>query len=154
MSDREPNPVQERRLILRVLDYWRSVTPAGVLPAERDIDPAAIPDLWPWCAVLQVDGRDDDPEFSYVGNRLTEWCGADLTGRPLSAAPRDTLVAEAFSMFGRALERGTPVSIGGQFADFRGVTILYRSIVLPLANDGATIVALLGATNGRQVSKE
>ncbi len=144
----------ERRLVVRILDYWRGITPAGSFPAERDIDPGAISDIWPYCAVLDVDGKETDPEFSHIGDRLKEWCGADLTAKPFSATPRSTLVEKAFSHFGQVLEKKVPISIGREFADYRGMTVLYRSILLPLADDGKTIVALLGAANCREISKD
>jgi hypothetical protein len=144
----------ERRLVLRILDYWRGITHTGAFPAESDIDPGAMSDMWPWCAVLGVDGKETDPEFSYIGDHLKEWCGANLTGKPLSATPRGTLVEKAFSHFDRVLEKKVPISVGGQFTDHQGVTMLYRSILLPLADDGKTVVALLGATNCGEVSKD
>lgn len=152
MSEPTSKPM-ERRLVVRILDYWRQIAPAGAFPARGDIDPAAIPDMWPWCAVLDIEGQESDPAFSYIGDHLKEWCGANLTGKPLSETPRNTLVEKAFAHFGQVVEKRAPISLGGEFSDYRGVTILYRSIVLPLADDGKTIVALLGAANCREVSK-
>jgi hypothetical protein len=47
------------------------------------------------------------------------------------------------------LDRGAPVSVGGQFVNERGQAMLYRSILLPLG--ASEISALLGCVNSRVV---
>ena len=48
------------------------------------------------------------------------------------------------------MERQTPCSHGGDIR-IDGRLFLYRSILLPLADDDGRVGALLGAVNGREV---
>ncbi|MFZ0693055.1 MAG: PAS domain-containing protein [Alphaproteobacteria bacterium] len=149
----ETNPM-ERRLVIRLLKYWRSLSDGERLPAQSNIDPHAIPDMWPNCAVLYVAGKEIDPEFSYVGTALSQAAGIELAGRKLSQTPADTLVSNGFSYFGQVLVKKVPITFGGEFVSPRGLKVLYRSIIMPLANDGERINGLLGAANCREVTQD
>lgn len=148
----EINPM-ERRLVLRLLKYWRGLNDGERLPSQSDVDPKVIPDMWPNCAVLDVAGKELDPELAFVGTALSQAAGMELAGRKLSQAPADTLVSRGFSYFGQVLAKKVPITYGGEFISPRGVKILYRSIILPLANDGENINRLLGAANCREVAE-
>lgn len=149
----ESHPM-ERRLVVRLLKYWRGLGDVDQMPSESDIDPKAIADMWPNCVVLDVAGKETDPEITYIGSELAARAGADLCGRRLSGAPPDTLVSKGLSYFGQVLAKKVPITFGGEFTDGRGVKILYRSIILPLSEDGSGIDRLLAAANCREVVSE
>jgi hypothetical protein len=142
----------ERRLVLRLLEYWRGLGDIETLPSESAIDAKAIPDMWPHCAMLDVAGKETDPEFMFIGNALAETAEAELTGQRLSRVPADTLLAKGLSYFGQVLAKRVPVTFGGDFTDRRGVKFLYRSVILPLADDGTNINRLLAAANCREIA--
>ncbi len=144
----------ERRLVVRLLQYWRGLGDVDRMPSESDIDPEAISDMWPNCVILDVAGKETDPEFTYIGPELAARAGADLSGRRLSSAPPGTLLAKGLSYFGQVLAKKVPITFGGEFTDARGVKILYRSIILPLSADGDGIDRLLAAANCREVVTE
>lgn len=146
----QPHPM-ERRLVLRLLQYWRGLCDIDRIPSGSTIDAQKIPDMWPYCVVLDVAGKESDPEISFVGTTLAECAGADVVGRRLSQAPADTLLSKGLSYYGQVLVKKVPITFGGEFVGPRGTKILYRSIILPLAEDGATINRLLGAANSRDV---
>ena len=150
----EQSHPMERRLVVRLLQYWRGLNDQDKIPSESDIDPRAIPDMWPNCVVLDVAGKETDPEITYIGSELAGRAGADLSGRTLSSAPAKTLVSEAMSYYGQVLAKKVPITFGGEFTDSRGVKILYRSIILPLSVDGNGVNRLLGAANCREVAPE
>ncbi len=149
----ETNPT-ERRLVVRLLNYWRSLSDGERLPAQSSVDPQAIPDMWPYCAVLDVSGKETDPEFLYVGTALSQAAGIELAGRKVSQTPNDTLVSNGFSYFGQVLAKKVPITFGGEFVNPRGLKVLYRSIIMPLADDGEHINRLLGAANCREVAQD
>jgi hypothetical protein len=144
---------RERRLVLRLLDYWRSAAGDDGIPSLEDIDPEAIPDMWPFCFVLNLSGDRDDPVFEYVGTALIDDCGIDVTGLSISAVPRHTLPEQALRYARQALERRVPITKGGEFVHANGARILYRSILLPLGGDGDTIDRLLGAANCKRAEE-
>ena len=49
-------PEVERRLVLRLLGYWRPLCEDREFSSLSDVDPAQIPDMWPHCFVLDVVG--------------------------------------------------------------------------------------------------
>lgn len=138
-------------MVLRLLHYWREIGTDDAFPAAGDVEPEAIPDMWPDCLILAVAGKESDPEFLYVGDRLTEAGDQELVGTPVSAAPPDTLAGRAVSYFGQVLAKRVPITRGGEFTDSTGAKVLYRSIILPLAEDGKVIDRLLAAANCRRV---
>ena len=62
--EQEMPPGVERRLVLRLLGHWRALCGDRKLPGYADVDPAAIPDLWPHSFLLEVDGAKGVPVFS------------------------------------------------------------------------------------------
>jgi len=135
----------ERRLVMRLLNYWRGLTDGETFPSESKIDSTAIADMWPHCAVLDVAAKEADPKIAYVGIALIDAVGMDISGKRLSQVPADTLVAKGFSYFGEVLVKKVPITYGGEFVARRGVKMRYRSIILPLAENGVNINRLLAA---------
>ena len=144
----------ERRLVLRLLSYWRDLCGDRAYPSFADVDPASIPDMWQWAFVIEVVGHEADPVFRHVGDGLVGFAEMPLTGVKLSAAPRDTLVSHAVSYVQAVIAKGVPISRGGEFMREGNIRVLYRSILLPMSDDGTTISGLLGAANCREVPGE
>jgi len=153
MTDALPKGL-ERRLVLRLLSYWRDMCGERRYPSFADVDPAAIPDMWEWAFVIEVVGHEPDPVLRHVGGALADFVHQPLVGLKLSAVPRETLVSYAMSYVQAVIAKGVPISRGGEYVRDGGVRVLYRSIVLPMSDDGATISGLLGAANCREVPGE
>jgi len=47
-----------------------------------------------------------------------------------------------------------PISRGGEFVKYDGMKVLYRSIIMPMSDDGVTVSGLLGAASCREVPNE
>lgn len=145
---------KERRLVLRLLNYWRDRGKDESFPALGDLDPAAMGDMWPFCFVIRVDADGAASALTYVGPHLVADCGGPLTDPSLETLPDATLIKNATAFVGQTLRRRVPITKGGEFIDLRGRTIQFRSIILPLADDGRTIDHLLGAANCRELPLE
>ncbi|MFO1189222.1 MAG: PAS domain-containing protein [Alphaproteobacteria bacterium] len=139
---------RERRLSLRLLNYWRDQAAGRPFPRFTDIDGGAIADMWTQCFVLdcRVPG---EPAFAYIGPSFEEWAGARFGGQPVSAAPKDNLLGIGAGFYGQVLRKKVPITMGGEFVDAQGRMIQYRSIICPLSEDGETIDHLLGGANCR-----
>lgn len=146
----EPINPRERRLVLRLLSYWRELAGEGAMPRPSDIDPSKIPDMWVHCYMLDVRGA-NEPAFSYVGENHARILGRDVTGKPVSAVEPDTLLGQAASYHRQVLARGIPITLGGQFVSREKRTVLYRSILLPLGESEGRITALFGGANCREL---
>jgi hypothetical protein len=144
----------ERRLVLRLLSYWRDLTGDRAYPSFADVDPTSIPDMWQWAFVIEVVGHEADPVFRHVGDALAAFAEEPLIGVKLSAVPQDNLVSHAVSYVQAVIAKGVPISRGGEFIRQGNIRVLYRSILLPMSDDGTTISGVLGAANCREVPGE
>jgi hypothetical protein len=134
----------ERRLVLRVLTCWETLRAEQEWPARGDLDPAAFGDDWGHCFILGLEPA-GEPSLLYVGEALAAQAGGPVGGR-LDSYPDGALVRIFGSFYPRVLARRIPMSNGGTAFD-RGRDILFRSILLPLSEDGVAIDGLLGAGN-------
>ena len=144
----------ERRLVLRLLTYWRSLRGERDFPSFGEIDPSKIPNIWPDCLVLEVADGKDDPVFRVVGEGLAPYADGSLVGHRVSDIAQSTLLGAAVSYFDEVLQKGSPVCRGGEFSSNGSTTFLYRSIILPMSDDGETISGLLVALTCRDVAEE
>jgi hypothetical protein len=146
----------ERRLVLRLLDYWRRVCQDRNWPAPDDFYPAAIPDIWDYCFLIDLTGvaNGKEPIFSFVGEYHRRMYDGDLVGVPLGKVDPNTLISRAASYVDDVVSRAVPVTYGGQFTDRRGYNVLYRSIMLPLSTDNRTIDVVLGSANCQETAPE
>lgn len=152
-SDDAANPI-ERRLVMRVLKRWRELARERDMPALADITGEAMPDLWPNCFVLGIEAGTTALSFRHVGATFIDDGVSGLVGQPPSAVPPETLLGQAVKACPIVMRKLVPNSVGGSFTHRSGRLTLYRAIVLPLAQDGRQLEALLGAVNGRSVSDE
>jgi hypothetical protein len=143
-----PRPEQERRLVLRVLSQWQQACGDRDRPAVADIDGALFGDDWANCFIVGLP-EDGEPVFLYVGDVFAGPGWADIAGRRVAECPEGTLLRAAASFIPGVLARGIPMSHGGPGFNFDR-PILFRSILLPLSEDGVRIDALLGAANYRE----
>ncbi len=141
----------ERRLVLRLLAYWRSLQEGEEFPPRSAINVTDIADLWKDAFILDTRESPDDPVFRFFGDALSHRCGETLIGRHISEVPPNCLASVAVEYAGVVLERRAPMSRGGEFTEADGIRTLYRSILLPLSDDGETITGILGAANCREL---
>lgn len=145
----------ERRLVIRLLDYWRQVTDERRWPSPGDFYPAVIPDLWRYCFLVDLHGGPGgEPVYRYVGDYHREMYGVDLTGAAVEKHDANMLLHRAASYLDDVVTRAVPVTYGGQFVDRRGFNVLYRSILMPLSSDNETISAVLGGANCQETAPD
>ena len=140
----------ERRLVLRLLHYWRELAGDRGMPSQADLTPEGLKDMAPSCFVLHL-GAAGEPVYHTIGSSYAEELGIDLIGKPVGSTPVDTLLRQATRYWDMVADKKVPISLGGEFRHRRGELLLYRSIILPLSSDGARIDHMLGAANFRVV---
>lgn len=150
IADEMP-PGIERRFVLRLLGHWRNLCGDRRFPSFSDLDPTEIPDMWQNSFVLELPGDQAQPVFRAMGDALAENSGQSLVGHPVADAHKDTLAGVAVVYIDEVLAKAVPVSRGGEFTKEDGTKVLYRSILLPMSDDGETISGILGAANCRDV---
>jgi len=144
-------PALERRLVLRLLAHWRHLSGSRAFPSVVQINPDEFDDMWPWCFTIEVKDYEADPVLRAVGVALGRLHDEPLQNLPLSALPQKSLIRHATNYWRESHTRRIPVSRGGQFTRVDGASVLFRSILLPMSEDGETITALLGGATCRQI---
>ena len=144
----------ERRLVHRLLAYWRGLQIEDEFPSFAAIDPQEIPDIWGNTFVLEVVENESDPVFRALGDDIAGHYNVSLIGRHISEVPESSLVSVSVGYLDEVLKKGVPISRGGDFIKDDGTEVLYRSILLPMSDDGETISGILGAANCREVEPE
>lgn len=151
-DDSEAPQGMERRMVLRLLSQWRIWQGEDEFPSFASVDPGEIADIWSFCFVLDILDHEDDPIVRMVGESLGAYLPQEVTDCHLSDVPANSLLEHAASYFPEILRRKVPISRGGEFRKYDGKKVLYRSIVLPMSDDGRTISGLLCAANCREVA--
>lgn len=141
----------ERRLTMRVLQIWKEMSHPPDLPRRSRIDPRLFGADWSNCLLIDVDPFPERSRVAFVGERLRDTSWPPFDRQCLTECVSGTLLHLAASKLSLVLEHVAPVSFGGP--GMHGETpILYRAILLPLAEQGAVIDGVLGAVSYRELS--
>ncbi|GAB4363623.1 MAG: hypothetical protein Kow00114_19770 [Kiloniellaceae bacterium] len=141
----------ERRLILRVEDYWNYMRQDRLFPRTADIDPVELGDDWCDCFVMNPSQPPEDAVFLFIGPRLLEsaklpedW--AKTAERRVRDCPPGSMLARSVQYVGQVLKNRIPVMVSEEFIE-GGEEVKLRGTLFPLSSDGQAIDAILGAAN-------
>ncbi len=155
------NNAIENRGVLRLLTHCEGLAGDKKFPSLKDVQPAEIADIWPYCFVLDVTTPSDVPTFHYIGKSLEGNRQIDLvilSSNELESQPligsTPTRLGQAAKLYHRVLSSKSPVATSGTFEHPNGNSVLYRSILMPLSVDQENLDYLLGAVTSREVTNE
>ena len=138
-------------MVLRLLSYWREWCGDALYPSFTQVNPARMAEIWDHSFVLDVVGHEENPIVRMVGSEFQSYLPRSVRDCALSDVPAASLIEHAAAYYQEILDRGVPISRGGEFIKYDGMKVLYRSIILPMSDDGASVSGLLGAANCREV---
>ncbi len=149
----DPSVQFDRRLVDRLVDCWRRAHADTAAPTLDAFYALELDDMVAHLVLIELQKNGCAPVFRMIGPAYRrEWI-ADATGCPTTAVPPDTLLGRAVQHWREALARAVPVAGGGGFTDLQGQNVLYRSIILPLCEDGRRITHLLCAASGARTKR-
>lgn len=148
------NDAVERRMVPRLLDFWKALGDRGSFPSLKDFNVEAICNFPPHCFVLDLTGDPDNPVFRVVGIALTVECGRHLVGKPLSATPRFSLLSRLIDHNRQVLKSKIPAEFEAEYVTEQGVRTVYRAILLPFGEDRQVIDHIVGAITWRTMLSE
>ncbi len=134
----------ERRLTMLLMGHWQELRDGRRAPLVRALKTGVPPDLLSDCFTLLPAATPDRGRLHDIGERIARISGIAATSLTLSEVPGGTLIGMAAKWLDRALATGVPVVDEGEFEDRHGARMLYRAILLPLANEQDEIVQVLG----------
>jgi hypothetical protein len=142
------HPTSDRRLVMRVLSQWRELSAERGLPRRSQIDPRRFGQDWASCLLIDVDPEPVSSRFAFVGERLRDPTWPTFERQCIGECAATTLLYSATAYLARVVGERQPLVEG--VATHVGAPVRYRSILLPLSEDGIKIDGALGAANCRE----
>ncbi len=154
--DDSPPPsigTDERRMQVRAYNFWASLLEDRNFPAIDDLDPTLLPDFGPNSVLLDFSAGADDPQISFIGDRLaTECSAASNTPQRLSEVKPRSLLSRITDHYMQIIANQSPIGFEAEFVNHTGATILYRGILLPFSSDDETIDFIYGVINWKEMA--
>lgn len=127
--------------------WWRQTLEAkeGALPGRADVDPAALRNLLPHIALVDVLRHPLDWRYRLVGTRLVEVMGGERTGKRMRELLSPPAIEGSVMLMTRLLDTRAPLAFTGTLYWLEKDYVSFTALVLPLSNDGAEIdMGLMG----------
>jgi hypothetical protein len=140
----------ERRMVLRLLTHWWDWCGDADYPYFAKVDLARMAEIWDFSFALDIVGREDNPVVRTVGSEFQKYLPQAVRDCALSDVPAGSLIEHTASYYHAIIDRGLPIS-RGEFIKYDGMKVLYRSIILPMSDDGTSVSGLFGTANYREV---
>lgn len=138
----------ERRLSVRLLDYWNELRGDKRYPSPDDIHFETVPELAEFGFTMSVDGNGAVPKLHYLGSALKDHISMFRDGEALGATdnkPLSLALNDAIRRYADVTEREGPVAFESDSFDTPGTQFVYRAIILPFSRNGSRIDFILGA---------
>jgi hypothetical protein len=133
-------------LTLKLELYWRSLLRNRLMPARRDIDPAAMRRLLPNVFLLDLIGLPPRFRWRLAGTRIGDFERSEFTGLWLDETLRHP--DDPFLLFCRlTVAERRPTCHAAFRRDPDGSTRPLLRSLLPLSEDGTNVAMLLGAVD-------
>jgi hypothetical protein len=134
---------------MRVLAQWRDMAGGRGVPRRSQIDPLRFGQDWANCLLIDVDPEPHRSRLAFIGEQLRDPTGPAFDRQCIAECVEQTLLRSATAHIERVIADREPVAEG--VGTHVGAAVLYRSILLPLSEDGERIDGVLGAANCREI---
>ncbi|MBB6426738.1 hypothetical protein HDC35_002474 [Sphingopyxis sp. JAI128] len=141
--------VDERRMQVRAYNYWASLLGARAYPAVEDLDLDSA-DFGPHSVLLDFTAGVDNPGIAFLGERLRAESQIDEDVHYISQIPGRSLLSRLTDHYLQIIANRAPIGFEAEFESDRGVTIMYRGILLPFSSDDDTIDFIMGVINWKE----
>jgi hypothetical protein len=149
MTEAKTPQGSDRRLVMRVLAGWRELADGRPLPRRSQVDPRRFGSDWAQCLLIDVDPQPERSRLAFIGEGLRDPTWPAFDRQCVGECAPETLLHSATAYLARLVAERAPLAEG--VALHVGSTVRYRSVLLPLSEDGVTIDGALGAANFREV---
>lgn len=134
----------ENRLVGKALKFWETARKGRDLPSSADLDRDGCPFGADEIMVIEIGQSEDDDRVVSAGAHVTRAFGRDPTGlAALDALPSSIEMGLSFCRASVDLRK--PMADVGRFFNRLGEEILYRSILLPVSDDGDRVDRVVSA---------
>lgn len=146
-----PEAAESRRVHERVRQYWQSLKDNRLFPAESEVEPAVIADVWDYCFVVNLTNGPvkNGFHYDYMGPALVGAYGVDMAGIELCDPTTKPHIASMLRHFEEVRESGEPATDESEFINASGTCIKYRCCLLPLGRN--RVEYILGCMRWKEI---
>ena len=141
--------VDERRMQVRAYNYWASLLADRAYPSVEDLDLDSA-DFGSHSVLLDFTAGVENPGLAFLGDRLREESQIDEDVHYISQIPGRSLLSRLTDHYLQIIANRAPIGFEAEFVNDRGVTIMYRGILLPFSSDDDTIDFIMGVINWKE----
>ncbi|MXO96843.1 hypothetical protein GRI34_10500 [Erythrobacter aquimaris] len=152
--DPPPSPVgqDERRMQVRAYNHWASLLGDANYPDIEDLEPELLDDFGPYSVLLDFTSGVENPAVRFVGDELRQECDVDGELTHLEDVPPRSLLSRITDHYMQIIANEAPIGFEAEFVNQRGVTILYRGILLPYSSNNESIDFIFGVINWKELA--
>lgn len=141
--------VDERRMQVRAYNYWASLLADRAYPSVEDLDLDGA-DFGAHSVLLDFTAGVENPGIAFLGDRLREESQIADDVHYISQIPGRSLLSRLTDHYLQIIANRAPIGFEAEFVNDRGVTIMYRGILLPFSSDDDTIDFIMGVINWKE----
>lgn len=142
----------ERRMHVRAYNFWARLLEGRSFPSIESLDTDQLGDFGSNAVLLDFTSGIENPAISFVGQAISEECGLDDSVQYICDVPRRSLLSRLTDHYLQIIANRAPIGFEAEFVNERGVTILYRGVLMPFSSDDDTIDFILGVINWKQAA--
>src|SRR3546814_2450889 len=94
----------------------------------------------------------EKPGLAYIGDTLRAESRIDEDGHYISQIPGRSLLSRLTDHYLQIIANRAPIGFEAEYESDRGVTIMYRGILLPFSSDDDTIDFIMGVINWKEAA--
>ena len=143
--------VDERRMQVRAYNYWASLLGDRAYPSVEDLDLESA-DFGPYSVLLDFTAGVENPGLAYIGETLRTESQIDEDVHYISQIPGRSLLSRLTDHYLQIIANRAPIGFEAEYESDRGVTIMYRGILLPFSSDDDTIDFIMGVINWKEAA--
>ena len=142
----------ERRMQVRAYNFWTAQLHDKNYPSIEELDPDGPQDFSEYAVLLDFTSGIENPSIPYVGEKLRTECGLSEEITYLDEVPSRSLLSRITDHYLQIIANRAPIGFEAEFVNDRGLTIMYRGILLPYSSDDDTIDFIYGVINWKEAA--
>lgn len=146
--------ISEKRLTVRLQQYWEGLKKDRTMPEVAQFTQAAIDDIWPNCMLLKINREQAGQMNCYVervGMQLQTMLGENIEGKILNPKMRVAMHATVLvRKIPDAVTGACVVSDKGQFVSDKSRVVKYRSCLLPFGTASGGVSHILAGISWKE----
>ncbi|WP_339688895.1 hypothetical protein [uncultured Parasphingorhabdus sp.] len=144
----------ERRMHVRAYNFWAGLLGERQFPSVEDLEPESDDDFGPNSVLLDFTDGFENPTIQFLGRALRDECEIDDSITSIADVPARSLLSRITDHYLQIIANQAPIGFEAEFVNQRGITIMYRGILLPFSTDDDTIDFIYGVINWKEVAAD